>query len=317
MRIFAIAVTLVVSSLVFAMYVGASPERRYADSSCQYRMIYGQERGQQAGLLTLGGSRLRVATSGRHFSDILAERKSDTLPIYNLSHSIYALEKEYFMLRDFVQRHSLKAALVMIEPRKADFGKIHPDSATIARLTDIPVAVRNLWPEDRMQSLVAARDIVAQHLKFTQKVGKPHKETSLLDCDRLDFRLSIDGLDKAEVKYRQAIGQHLDWDLSSELAGGFLRWMDAFRGLEQEHDFELFFLLMTGFSEPLPSPAFEGTFEDVTGHKLITLDQDIHARLAEMGRRDSSHINEMGRDMFLPWLIEKIDDKCDRQDGCF
>lgn len=316
MKTFAIAVLLVLSAIASILYVGSTPERRYVDSACQYRMIYGQERGQQAGLLALGGSRMRVAASGRQFADILASRKPNALPIYNMAHSIFAFEKEYFLLRDFLERHSLKSALIMIEPRQKDFGSLHPDSITIARLNDIPTVVSNLWSEDKAQSLLAARDIFVEHLRFTKRAGKPHKETSLHDCDRLDYRISIEALNAADAIYEQMAGRWLDWDLSHEREDGFLKWMAAFRALEEKHDFELFFLLMTGTSEPLPVPGFDETFKGVTGHELITLDENIHATLSKMGKRDSSHINETGREVFIPWLIERIDERCERPDGC-
>ncbi len=317
MKAFAITASLVGASITAIFYFGSQPERRYADNGCQYRMIYSQEAGQEAGLLTIGGSRMLVATSGRHFNDILKEAKPDARPVYNMSHSIFTLEKEYFLLRDFLERHSLKTALIMIEPRRKDFGSIHEDAAMIARLSDIPITVRALWPEDPIQSLVAARDVVVQHLKVTERPKEPHEETSLHDCDRLDYRLDIEGLNVADVKYRTMGDRRLEWDLSLEEEQGFLKWMDAFHDLKAAHDFELFFLVMTGMSEPLPPPGFETDFRQATGHKLIVLDDAIQAKLSNMGRRDSSHINEKGRDMFLPWLIDRIDAGCERPDGCF
>jgi hypothetical protein len=313
---FIISLLFVLGALTGLLIKGGTSERRYETTGCQHRMIYEYTPDPQIGLLTLGGSRLRVSTSARHFNEILAEIRPDALPPHNLSHNIYSVDKEYVVLRDMLDKHTVKTALVMIEPRKAEFGSMSAPFAEIAKLSDIPLAVHAVWPENKINAVRGARDIVFQHIDAFSEVGSIHKGMSLQDCDREDYRLNIGGLDKAQTKFMQVSGRALEWDLTDPSQEGFLRWMRAFKDLSEHSGTQIIFLLMTGTSEPLPAPSVRDQFFETTGLRLITLDRDIHDELSLNGKRDSSHINKVGRDVLLPWLVAQIEDVCNRDDGC-
>jgi hypothetical protein len=109
----------------------------------------------------------------------------------------------------------------------------------------------------------------------------------------------------------------LDWDISAPEEEGFRRWISMYVDLAEKYQVELIFIHITSTAESLSSPEFEQKFKAVTGAKLITFDSEIHALLAKDGKRDAGHINKKGRLVFLPWLIERIREKCGLPEGCF
>lgn len=311
-----LAIGIVLIPLAALLWEGGSNERRYKSEACPHRIIYDYIPEDPMGLVTLGGSRVRVSTSERDFNAYLAEHRPDALPMHSVAHSIFSLEKEYVILRDLVEKHSPKSVLIMIEPRNKDFGAAHPDFVEIARLSDIPLAVTALWPEDPLNAVRAGRDILFEHLDIFDDITTQHREMTVLGCDTLDYRLDVTKLNRAETQ-RQSLGDRkLTWDLTGSDQDGFARWMDAYRAVAERSGTQVMFVLVSASSEPLPDPAIEQEFEALFGIPLITLDQDLHNELAIMGRRDASHINAPGREIFIPWLTAQIEAKCSRPDGC-
>jgi len=317
MRRFVFAGLLAFTALICAVALGSTPERRYESAACQYRMIHDYTPEQGFGLVTVGGSRMRVATSAREFNPLLAEKVPQAAPMHNLSHSYFTLEKEYVLIDELLRKHGAKSVLVMIEPRQADFGKAHPDFLEIARLQDIPLTMKALWSEDPHAAFSAAKAVVFQHLRFIDRVGKPHKEMTLFDCDRLDYRLDVRALDAANKKYISGPLGTLNWSLDDPDQHGLAVWLNAYKELAEKYDTEIMFMLITATPEPLPDPALEAKFLEKFDMPLITLDPELHAVLSEGGKRDASHINQQGRAVLLPWLIDEIAAKCRREDGCF
>jgi hypothetical protein len=86
---FSLMLCIVFSIFTSMLWYGNSAERRYKNSACQYRMIYNYSPKPEMGLVTLGGSRLRVSTSARHFNQILNKLRPNYSPMHNLSHSIF------------------------------------------------------------------------------------------------------------------------------------------------------------------------------------------------------------------------------------
>ena len=65
-----LSVIFVIGGFTALLIKGGAPERRYEHSACQYRMIYQYTPEEPMGLVTLGGSRMRVATSSDHFDEV-------------------------------------------------------------------------------------------------------------------------------------------------------------------------------------------------------------------------------------------------------
>lgn len=308
---------LVCVAWVAILVLGAQPERRYQNDACQYNMIYKADPKVPIGLLTLGGSRVRVSTHARDLQAIIDERNPEALTMHNLAHSIFVLEKEYVLLRDLLERRNVKSALIMIERPNGGLDRNIADFFTIARLSDIPMAFNALWPENPKYAILSVRDIIWEHLRFYARTdGKKHKEQTDFDCDKLDYRLNIPALADAEAKFEMSKLETLDWDVLNNSGTVFLRWMKAYKTLADEAGVQIIFIVITATSEPLPSYNLEATFFSKTGMHLITMDREIHEKLSMIGKRDSSHINQQGRRIFLPWLYQRILEKCTRQDGC-
>ena len=119
---FVFACGLVMVCLAFVLWKGDQPERRSEDGACQYRMIYDYQPDPPMGLVTLGGSRVRVATSARDFNPILAQMRPDAAPIHDLAHNYFSLGKEYVLARDLLDEHDVKSILIMIECARTAIG---------------------------------------------------------------------------------------------------------------------------------------------------------------------------------------------------
>ena len=310
---------IVFSIFTSMLWYGNSAERRYKNSACQYRMIYNYSPKPEMGLVTLGGSRLRVSTSARHFNQILNKLRPNYSPMHNLSHSVYSLEKEYVIARDMLAEKKVKTLLIMIEPRPGsnDYGRAHPDFLEIAKLSDIPLAVKAYWPESAITAINAVKGIIVEHLKISERVGKQSNEMSDRDCDKYDYRLNVDVLDRGLSTFNKISGIRKDWNLDASNEEGFLQWMKHFHRLSTKTNTQIIFLLLTATNEYLPKSKVENNFFNKTQMQLITLSPEIHAMLSPWGKRDNSHLNEKGREIFIPWLVEQIENKCMRKDGCF
>ncbi|KIC40946.1 hypothetical protein RA28_21420 [Ruegeria sp. ANG-S4] len=316
MRVFFITLALIVCGVAVVVWIGAQPERRYETSACQYRMIHEYKPEHEIGLVTVGGSRMRVSTNAQHFDEILAEIRPGSLPVHNLAHSYFSIGKEYVLIEEFLENHNPKAIVVMIRRRTGDYGTVHRDFVDIARLKDIPLVVHALWPEDRLNAIRAARDVVLKHLVPLRRVQAPHPEMTIRNCDRLDFRLDALALDNGAKKFETLDGVTVDWELSDPRQEGLRRWIAAFKELSNRTGTDIIFLSITATWEPLPEKGLELEFEAETGMPLIVLDRELHRKLVEDGKRDESHMNQAGREIFLPWLVSRIEEKCSRSDGC-
>jgi hypothetical protein len=126
----------------------------------------------------------------------------------------------------------------------------------------------------------------------------------------------VDALHRADIIHQRERNSIFEWDLGSTQNRGVMNWFEAYQELSKKTGTQFIFILMTSSIEPRPSPNFEAEFEQITGFKLITLDPEIYSSLAYDGRRDSSHVNAKGRDIFLPWLIPQIQEKCTQKEGC-
>ncbi len=267
--------------------------------------------------MTVGGSRMRVSTNARHFDEVLAELRPGALPVHNLAHSYYSIGKEYVLTKEFLERHNPKAVVVMLEQRLERLGAVRPQLTRIARLSDIPLLVSAVWPEDKLNAIRAARDVIFEHLAPFGRVQSPHPEMTIRNCDRLDYRLDVLALDQAAKIYESVSNKTAEWDLTDPGHDGLKRWIAAFKDLSRESNTEIIFLLITATAEPLPAPELEREFEAETGMPLIIFDEELHKKLVENGKRDNSHMNQAGREIFLPWLVSRIEEKCSRSDGCF
>ena len=309
--------------LIFAglILVGGQPERRYHGNTCQYQVIYGDD--AALGLVAIGGSRMLAAANASELDSIIASRNPNASPSANIAHSYYSVEKEYVLLRDLLSERPVKTALVMLEPRGNSFGSLHSEYSPIAKLSDIPLTVSAAFQEAPARVLAGIWDIINAHFKpwYALETALAPRvfdvDPTPLDCAPTDYRLNIVALNNAEQRYQARRGQPLEWDLDAPEEQAVLTWVRASQAIADQHDTALFFILMTGTSEYLPDSALPEIFRQKTGSELIVFDAQIHQQLASDGKRDSSHINAAGRDIFLPWLVDQIAKNCPRQDGCF
>ena len=321
-----LALFLPVFTFTCIIWVGDLPARRYSQHECQKKIIY-QQKLKDMDLLTLGGSRMSTATVSSDFDEAVSKSGIEGHLVYNMSHDSYSIGTEYVILRDVLSRHDLKTALVLVKPSQM----IRPSSdkynaptkvfTKLAKLSDIPLHIWTTWPESPIAAISGARDIVLSHLRVVEIVRGLFKQKNGVisqisrNCDFGDLRLNVEMLAESRSVYFSAKKNDLDWDVK-ESGEYFLRWMQAYKSLEDISDTKIIFLLLSGTHEPLPAKGFDESFERITGIPIITLSPDIHQTLSMKGKRDWIHINQIGRKFFLPWLVGKIKEKCPNKKGC-
>lgn len=318
MRSFFLSIGILLLAISGILAWGDQPSRRYVYDDCQYNMIYLADPEAPVGLVTIGGSRVGVSTPASEFQAVVDARASDAELVHNLTHGHFALEKEYVLLRDLLERRQVKTALIMMAPFGGNVENTHEDFLTIARLSDIPLAVFTLGIANFEDAVLSVRNIVWRHLNiFSRTTGALRGDETDVNCNRFDYRLDTEMLYRADQAYENEDLGTLDWPIASEEDTAFMRWMEAYRELEEQYGIQIMFLMITATDEPLPPAGFEDDFFERTRMHLITFDREIHHLLAKNGKRDSHHINLQGRQIFLPWLYDKIVEKCERADGCF
>lgn len=315
MKVFGVAAIAMLGFLMATVLLGDRAARRYHGMDCQYNVIWGDA--NPLGLVTIGGSRMLVASVVSDVESALDAKGFDHLPVANIAHSYYSVEKEFVLLRDLLSHRPVKTALVMVEPRGNSFGRLTPDFLTIAKLSDLPKAWQASGHEAPLAVFSDIWTSVTEHMKNWKYANEPVEKSTSRDCAPLDYRLDMIALEGAQRKYFEKSGQFLEWNLKSKEEQAVLKWATESKKLADEHGTDLFFILMTGTGESLPEPQFALNFKELTGVDLIVFSPEIHQKLSESGRRDGNHLNAEGRDIFLPWLIDQIAAKCKNPKGCF
>ena len=315
MKFFGVAALTMSALLVATMLLGDRSARRYHGMDCQHNVIWGDD--DPLGLVTIGGSRMLVASVVKDVEAALDAKGFDYLPGANIAHSYYGVEKEYVLLRDLLDHRPVKTALVVIEPRGTSFGRLSPDFLTIAKLSDLPKAWQASGHEAPLAVFTDIWTSVKEHMKNWKFAHEPVGKSASRDCAPQDYRLDMIALEGAQQKFDEKSGQFLDWELKSKEEQAVLSWAIESKELTDQHGTELFFILMTGTGQSLPVPQLALNFKELTGVDLIVFSPEIHQKLSKSGRRDGNHLNAEGRDIFLPWLIDQIAAKCKNPKGCF
>ena len=317
MRKFWITLTLICMGFVMLIAFGTLPERRYADGlSCYYRLIYADD--GPIGVAAVGGSQMRDAVHVLDFDQLLDARGIDHDPTYSIARKNYHFAAEHLLMRDLITQRPVKTALIMIEPFRLDT-EVTETTLKIALLSDLPLVWRSLAGTDFTNRVEVMRQIVVNHLKPTNGgrppnvFAKPRRHCRLSPDQRLDPEEMLD----AQQTGRDLSGQTFDWNLQAPLQDGLVQNVRAFRDFAEGYGTKVIYLLMTGTDDPIAPPDLAERFYVETGAPLITFDPELHAWLAENGRRDPVHVNAAGREILMPWLINQIEEVCERPEGCF
>lgn len=316
MKRFKISLAVVCTGFTALLTFGSLPERRYADGmGCVYRAIYRAD--SAIGLAVTGGSQMQTAVDVNYTEELLAQRGISFDPVYSVARSNYSIATEHLLMEDLIEERTVKTALIMIEPA-ATANPLEDWVPQLASVADIPNLLSAMRGDTFTDRLEVVREVIVHHLKPTNDglppnyfaKPKPH-------CGRPDPRLDLKAMSDAEAARAELEGHALQWNLSDPLEQNLLGSVRRMKKLADQHDVELIYILMSATSDPLPDKSIEAAFFEATDVKLITFDEEIHTWLAENGRRDRSHINRAGREVFTPWLIDKISAVCARPEGCF
>lgn len=299
---------------------GLQPERRYSGGfGCGYRMVYNST--EPIGLMIIGGSRIYTATADLDkIDELLDEQGIQHNPSHSLAHSINDAAGEHILLRDIIPKRKIKTVLIGLKPRRVE-EELAEWVVDVAGFYDL----LNLWHYtsgwDFSNRIDILREVIVNHLKPTNGglppniLGSPTK----ICGDPADYRLDLVALYEAEKERLELYSRKsvLDWDIQDETQRPLVENIQKMKRFADLYNVQLIYILMTGTNEVLPTKQLQEDFFNITGTKLITIDKEIQHRLSEAGRRDAIHINAVGREWFTPWLIEQVQKKCIRKEGCF
>lgn len=306
---FYFALALCAIGLGAVLVIGDLPARRYAYSDCLHEVSYGYS-GHEAALLIAGGSRIREATTSLDFETYVDLDNRVNGSIVNLSHSIFSIGKEYVLVRDYLQRNSANITLIQIRPNLVPKERPRGDFEEIARLSDIPLA----WRAQESSGLAAqfshVKQIVLSHFSISEEVDPAAVNIQNGNCVWRQYPFAHAAMLYGVEQYGELGDQQLEWDIDQSLSKELGIWVNVFKELEDRYDTQVIFLLMTASNEPLPHPNFSDEFYERTGIHLITLPPDLHAQLITEGKRDLTHLVPEGREIFLPWLVKEIRERC-------
>ena len=313
---FKVVLILVITAIVALLLFGSLPERRFADGmGCTYRTIY--KASGPIGLVVTGGSQMQTAVDVEYLEELLAKRDINPNPVYSLARSNYSIITEHLLIRELIAERKVRTALIMIEPASSEV-ELPERVPKLAEISDVTEVWSLMLGQDFSKKLDTIRQIFVNYFKPTNGGVPPNIfGVAKHHCFRPDSRLDLPIMADAENKWKSLVDTSLDWDFTDQLQKNLLNSVRAMKLVADQHDVELIYILMSGSQDALPDNRLEREFYEATGAAIITLDRKIHDWLSENGRRDTVHINQAGREIFLPWLIERIQKVCRRKEGCF
>jgi len=341
-RLFAgIAVT--VFAIAATQIHGNHAAARYKFTPCPYHLNYENE--GDIDLLSIGGSRIFTALDADDLADKLKAEDGKERAIYNAAHSIYNIEKEYTIFRDFAENRTIDTAIIEYRPREfstlwpkdvrsspsidLESPKLHYDYYEIAPWRDMPLAFMALAKDSIFAAVKETGKVFIDKLKIKNtlnscKSDKPGKrcndfvedQTPVRNCHAGDYRPKADVL-LAGLKKGLAIEMRkIDWDFSNKADKFSATYVEAFRKTAHKNNIALFFMYLNRTTDPLPTPQAVTAFEKRFGVPLLVMPDDLAVQLAKMGTRDTTHIYKPGREIFLPWFIKAVRDKCPPDRDC-
>jgi hypothetical protein len=311
----------IIAFAIFVFLHGETPKRRYESLPCVYNAVF--ENRIPAGLVTAGGSRLMVSTPPGEISEELGKRGVPHLRGFNIAHSIYGVETEYVIIRDFLEQHQAKSLVIMLNPRHIrglDYVQRHLSS--VAKTSDVFEYMRTSFWDNPTLVLSTSLKIISNNFKFFEKIPSSKIESEpVSDCSLEDGRLNLKQLEIAynryEVYQNNEFEPPLDWDFSKIGEASQIEWVRKINTLASKQGTQVFFLVISSGKERLPSPETAALFKKATGSTLLYFDKELYSVLSENGMRDFQHLNIVGRNIFIPWLIDEVTENCTRKDGCF
>lgn len=303
---------------------------RYADTACPYYLIYENE--GPVDLLGIGGSRMLTAFDADHIGRVLSQRGQGELVVYNASHSHYVLEKELTIFRDFVENRRVRNAVIMLQPRENDVsvGRVNEEFAAIASIRDIPVTLRATSHESGMVTMRTGLDVLQHRLSPPDALEsclgqeKPRgicrrwvtNDAPHRNCHAGDYRTKLDVLLANASRLQSENVNKFNWSLAAAEQKFTEVLVREFVRVARSNDVNLFFLFVARATQAVPEAAASEAFEAKFGVPLLIPPDEIVMKIARMGTRDITHIYEPGRDIYLPWLIDEIENKCPAGKHC-
>lgn len=316
-RVFYGMLALVVGCLTLMIWSQGLPHNRYDGSSCQYQLTYGQT--IEPGLYTVGGSVMMTATDADDFNAYLAVTYPSSAPVLDAGHTYFSIEKEMVLIRDFLETQTPRSILVMMRPRRKSKSQVHDDFLPIVRLGDIPLAMQAIGAAYPLNALDIPSKVLRYRLASVfeeSDVRRKAYATPTTDCHGTDYRLNLEQLEKSQLKLTDGeLAENL-WDLDAPKERINYTYIAALKEMTDAAGVPLMMMHLPMGGRALPEDGFAAQFAERTGVRLLMPDQALLDRLNEVGRRDLSHINALGRTYFLPWLTEQIRMHCPEGKTC-
>ncbi|WP_282611401.1 hypothetical protein [Pelagibius sp. Alg239-R121] len=325
-----VVVALVIGIAVYTIARGEETRVRYVGTDCIYYLIY--ENTGAIDLVGIGGSRMMTSFDADDVERKLAAIGKPNRVVYNMSQSHFSLEKSYVVFRDLIERRKVKTAVIMLEPRQfaARPGQLHEKFLSVAKLSDIPLALSAVSSENPLQGIRGISDMIKQKLKIPPEVpsclGKNtgrsicnrfvHQEGKTRNCHSGDYRFNLDVLNNVTEQNKTKTDKPYVWNFDDDRESFNDTYIRALKKIADGHEVSLFFVYLNRSTRANPDLKTSEIFEEKYGLPLLVLPRHLEHELATMGRRDEAHIYSKGREKYLPWLFRAIQKKCPNPEGC-
>lgn len=297
-------------SVGFLYYFSDKPEYRYREFPCNYHMAY--ETTGDVALAGIGGSRMKVSFGAEQISREIEKISGEASPVFNISHNRKGMDLEFVLIRDFLEQHSTDVMFVFYEPRQKPTPHVQYFSA--AKTTDF----RHLLFADRNKSIfVRISDTLKLFSTRFDRWKKVNVRTRLIrsgdnfyDCHSSDMLLNVDKVvSGGEVIPADTIAPD-KMDITSNDDAYQIYFMKRITKLGNMHGTKMVFIHLPFRNKSTMSDQFQEDFFELIGAPLWVLPPSLRDELAYVGYRDNTHLYAPGRDIYIDWLVKKLERNC-------
>lgn len=293
-----------------------TPEARYQEYPCQYRLTYAQEGPVEVAVF--GNSRSMLAINAHDLRNSMAARGlvDPDAVFYKFSRSWRAQEHQYIFIRDFLERHRVK--LLLLEYNNNPGRRYHPRLQFQGRLTDLAEVSLIDTHRDVVIRLtqifrwILERGTLRIELLLTGK-WKNLSESPVIpavttDCTNFIQKVrpekNLSTRKKSEGKMEKLVSWNLDSGDERVTTYYTQKIIDLAR--EQGARVRLFYVpaYLTGWMPP----EFIAEVEEFFGVSFFSPPRDLVLTLNQPGYfRDPTHMLMKGNRLYTEWLVSSME----------
>lgn len=306
-------VVIIIAGVLFSL---ESPEGRYLEYRCQFRLTYGQQ--GKVDVAIFGNSRSQLAINTAQLQSELVNRKilAEDAVVYKLSRSFRGQEHQYFLARDLILNR--KTNLILLEYFKATkFRRYHPRVQSQAKLSDL----LKLSAIDTSQDMVirisqvfrwvleriALRGTRTLQVKLENLVGPDPVKAITTDCTNPDYEVMAE---KNRSRFNESQGKEKitqKWNHLSNLEFITTFYTKEIIQLAREQGIKVILYFVPAYRRGNLHPDFVRELENYFQTSLYTPPDFLIEKIDVPGfYRDPSHLLKKGSRLYTQWLASAL-----------